>query len=794
MKPRSAPENSIANARRARRPASPEVHQPTYRETALEALRAGLCVLPPTGKGSKKDPKAPLGEWKQYQTEPTSLDQVESWYSNGRTTLGCVTGKVSGNLEVLDFDNRETYELFVARASEVGLAELVVRVEAGYCEDTPNGVHWLWRCDPVEGGKKLAGRPMPDGKVKTLIETKGEGGFIILAPTTGLHDNGRSYVLRSGGFATIATISPEEREELLDLALSFDQVGDAYEPPAAEAPQNVRGQIIARDTGGATWDLKPIDDFKERASWSEILEPAGWSRVYEREGETFWRRPGKNQGVSATSGIRPCGADLLYVFTTSSQLVSRKPLNKFDAFAKLFHNGETLDAVEDLKARGYGKESASRPAGKPAPGVATQTAVDVDWDALSDEDLGIRHAKDVVERPILWLWKYRLAQGKLTLLAGDGGNGKSQFALAAAAAITTGGALPSGEAVPRPGRVVIVSAEDQAEDTVRPRLRALGADLDRITFLKPQLVIRKPGKEPLVDPQSFKDAPYWREVFRRLPDTALLIVDTLPSYLGRGVNDSKNTEVRQVLEPFLENVLEPTGVACLGIVHLNKGADARTPAHRILGSVAYSNLARAVYFVARDPEDPARCLFAMAKCNLAPHDVPAIGFRIERRELVSASGELVETSMPVFESEPVILSLSEIVSGKPRTSQPDDKRKAAEWLRARLADGPVGSCVCARDGDQALGKPWNLERFAEEDRRKFILGRVKFWREKILNDRLQGKAAKHGKSGPWFFRLEDTDAAATWPPSMDAIAEAGMVEPRNETPEERPQSIHCCHS
>ena len=76
---------------------------------ALAATAAGISVVPPTGKGTKKDPKAPLGDWKRFQEQPADRAQIERWYANGKAAIGVVTGMVSGNLEALDFDNREVY-------------------------------------------------------------------------------------------------------------------------------------------------------------------------------------------------------------------------------------------------------------------------------------------------------------------------------------------------------------------------------------------------------------------------------------------------------------------------------------------------------------------------------------------------------------------------------------------------------------------------------------------------------------------------------------------------------------
>ena len=84
---------------------------------------------------------------------------------------------------------------------------------------------------------------------------------------------------------------------------------------------------------------------------------------------------------------------------------------------------------------------------------------------------------------------------------------------------------------------------------------AMGANLSKIKIMKASYTIKRPGKEPMVNPVSLQDIRYWKAVFKRFPDCVMFIVDPIPSYLGRGVNDSKNTELRQVIEPFLSEVL-----------------------------------------------------------------------------------------------------------------------------------------------------------------------------------------------------------------------------------------------
>jgi hypothetical protein len=100
-----------------------------------------------------------------------------------------------------------------------------------------------------------------------------------------------------------------------------------------------------------------------------------------------------------------------------------------------------------------------------------------------------------------------------------------------------------------------------------------------------------------------------------------------------------------------------------GVTHLNKNIDAKTPLHRITGSMAYGNLPRNVHFIVDNPDTPGQRLFKQAKCNNAPRDLPAIGFEIVTKMIPSAKGE-IETCYPVFASDPVVMDLKEAMAGR----------------------------------------------------------------------------------------------------------------------------------
>jgi putative DNA primase/helicase len=319
-------------------------------EAALQAHAAKLCVIPPAEDGTKRPLPNPRGAWAKYKTTRPDQEEIRRWYP-GRSGLGIVTGAVSGCLESFDFDDRPTYEEFIALAEGVGLGELVRRIEAGYCDDTAGGgVRWLMRyptdVERVPGqGIVLARRPKrPEeqrhakDKNKTLIESPA---YSIVAPTNGsVHPNRKPYVRRSGDFSIIASYSAQERQALFDLARTFDQM--PRKPAEPSAPRKT-----ARAAGA-----RPGDDYIARTTWEEILEPAGWTRVYERGGAIYWRRPGKKFATSATTNYG--GADLLYVFSTSTDFEAEKSYSRFAAYAVLKHGGDFRAAAQALAEQGYG--------------------------------------------------------------------------------------------------------------------------------------------------------------------------------------------------------------------------------------------------------------------------------------------------------------------------------------------------------------------------------------------------------------------------------------------------------
>jgi hypothetical protein len=175
-----------------------------------------------------------------------------------------------------------------------------------------------------------------------LIETRGDGGYVIIAPTNGrVHPHGGAYRLRRGNVSSIATITPDERRELHRLARTFDQMPVREYQPTVDRTQRDRD------------DLQPGDDFNQRADWRrDVLDPAGWTFVYQRGDVSYWRRSGKEHGISAT--VNYAGADLFVCFSTSTTFEPEQGYSKWRVYAILHHAGDFPAAARALAAQGYG--------------------------------------------------------------------------------------------------------------------------------------------------------------------------------------------------------------------------------------------------------------------------------------------------------------------------------------------------------------------------------------------------------------------------------------------------------
>lgn len=219
---------------------------------------------------------------------------------------------------------------------------------------------------------------------------------------------------------------------------------------------------------------------------------------------------------------------------------------------------------------------------------------------------------DVKPEPVAWLWPGWLAAGKLHLIGGQPGTGKTTIAMALAATVTIGGMWPDGSRAAR-GSVAIWSGEDDAADTLAPRLLAAGADMDSVRLIAG---IREKGQRCPFDPAT--DTALLADALADIPDLRLLVVDPIVSAVSG--DSHKNAEVRRGLQPLVD-LAQQHRCALLGVTHFTKGTAGREPVERITGSLAFGALARLVLVVAKqdtDSDTPARRVLLRAKSNIGP--------------------------------------------------------------------------------------------------------------------------------------------------------------------------------
>jgi hypothetical protein len=319
---------------------------------AIRWYQAGYMPLPLKPDGSK----APaVKSWTDYQRERPDLTKVLELFQVDSDGLGLVCGAVSGNFELFELEGRAVEEGYLERLEQAfadrAMVDLFDKIAGGYTEVTPSGgYHFYYRVDGrAHPNTKLAQR-IRDGKREPLIETRGEGGFTVIAPSNGRsHESGQSWAVVTGtGPESIPTITEEERDALYAIARTLDELPIAEPPPRPTSSNRAAGSD----------DLRPGDDFNEKASWAEILEPHGL-KIFRHYGGNLsgWQRPGKRHpGLSATTGRNE--ADRLYVFSTATQFEIEKPYSKFAAYALLNHNGDYAAAAKALRQQGYGGQSA----------------------------------------------------------------------------------------------------------------------------------------------------------------------------------------------------------------------------------------------------------------------------------------------------------------------------------------------------------------------------------------------------------------------------------------------------
>jgi AAA domain len=341
------------------------------------------------------------------------------------------------------------------------------------------------------------------------------------------------------------------------------------------------------------------------------------------------------------------------------------------------------------------------------------------------QGLDLISAGGVKMQRVDWLWDNYIPRGKVSDIQGNPGDNKSTLTADFAARVTRGWPWPDDALGGKPGDVLILSSEDDARDTIVPRLAAAGADLDRVHLI---------GTSSL--PTFPEDCDQLEQAIRKY-DARMVVIDPLDSYLNPKIDGNKNSDVRRVLTR-LRAVAEATGCAILMIRPLSKDPKVTNALYRGLGSIGYTGAARATFLVGRLPEDPEVRVLTGIKCNLGSMP-PALGFKIGEVTVNGHDGEPIKTIKtewigPVKVSSRDMLTEPEPARHRPKTG----KREAAiAFIKEFLGDGLDHSS----DELEAMAKEANISHST-------------LWRAR---EDLGVRARKKGYGGDWLISLPNKD-------------------------------------
>ena len=283
------------------------------------------------------DSKQAIFPWKEFQNRSITDDEIAKQVSDHRARgLAVICGAVSGGLEVIDFDLKyATWDIYKEVVEKV---PYTIYKKMHIVKTKSHGYHWYYKCETIEGNQKLASRlptmeetkNNPHIKGYTIIETRGEGGYVVAPPSSG-------YQIEQEG---INIINIEERELLFEVLRSFNEI---VEETVLEAQNRPTSKEYAHS---------PFEDFNKRGDLRAVLQAHGWSFVKSGSGRDFYRRPG---GESDYSGSFNYELGLFSVFSTNTPFIVQKGYKPYAVYAILECNGDFKLAAKRLAEAGYGE-------------------------------------------------------------------------------------------------------------------------------------------------------------------------------------------------------------------------------------------------------------------------------------------------------------------------------------------------------------------------------------------------------------------------------------------------------
>jgi hypothetical protein len=540
-------------------------------DAAIALFNIGFHVFP-----CKPDKTPMVKDWKNTGAISSPFAISAKWSGAPEALPGIPVG--AHGLVVIDADRKPNGPDGVA-AFQALCAERGIDLSSAFVVETPStGLHFYFRTETPYGNSTDS---LPAG-----IDVRGVGGYVI-GPGATLPD-GRAYRLVQGTWDAIPPL-----------------------PDALATLLKAKGPITPPDVTNGTAGLcvAALVTDRERASALAALADEVAKLTAMQEGS------GRNAALNAAAHSMGTMSGWIDLETVHAELLQASVANGYVA-----KDGQEAarQTIESGLNAGMKKP---RPLLSNAP---TDSFLDVvrqscqnfiaaykrkhdKAPATGKRSITVLQCSTIHAKPITWLWNGYLPSGKLTLLAGAGGTGKSTLAFNFAGTVSNGGAWPDGTRCIAAGNVLIWSSEDDAADTILPRLMAVGANLTRCGIISG--AVDEDGLRCSFD--SARDMDRLRESVERIGGVGLLIVDPIVTAVTGDMH--KANDVRRSLQAIVDFASE-MNCAVIGITHFAKGTAGKNSAERVIGSQAFAALARMVLVTAKE-EDSDRRVFTRAKSN-----------------------------------------------------------------------------------------------------------------------------------------------------------------------------------
>lgn len=554
---------------------------------AMAMASAGFSVIPVRAEG--KAPSIPT--WSPYQ-QTIMPDAEIAKHFNQRSQIAVVCGNVSGGLEVIDFDTAgrpgvpEWYVRWI-QAVKHSNPELYEKLAVA---STPSGGrHVFYQCpEAVEGNQKLASTE----KGLVMIETRGNGGYVLVAPST-------NYEWILGEWLTIPKITADERDLLFCIARAL-----------APAPKDV---VKWENTVRHTHEGRPGDRYNEETNVRDLLIEAGWVPNGKKNGPyEYWVRPGKDikKGISGAV-ITGSSPELFYCYTSSTILKGGKCYSPFSLFVELKHNGNAGKAAS---------EAASLLGMKPKPGhepvKAAPRGAPPEELAEMFKSTPIGDFEDVV--PEFGIMGKYIRAGQLNLLDAPGGSGKTTLVLSIAASGSRGIDILSGDPI-QPFKTLLFTTEDDPGELKKVYFE-FGGNTDFLHVIERPIDLRGENLDYLK--KKFMDEGFKMAVF-----------DPILTYMPGGSNVNDPAAVNHFLSGIRRVAME-TRTAILAIRHFKKGAKYSDFNEMGAGSMQFRDTARSQLVIVDHPDaEEQKHLVGVkvvihAKGSMQVPRQPAFGYRL----------------------------------------------------------------------------------------------------------------------------------------------------------------------